>query len=453
MSKRDCVARKVIGWNINQRSGLGKEIPGLVSEELVAQSADIIVLTEVVKNGNLSSFIAKMQSNGYDSAISLNENTNEVCILWKKDLYQMIVVDDSLITAKENDNPNYLRVELKDQDDIRFNVVGYRIRVGNKESKGEYEFRARQMRIVVNKLSELTGPTMVVTDSNNLRRGAKTEEWNLSVIDSMLAEVGYKRNTPEGSSIFEANPALEEYEFAEDHIITKGISISDIEYDREFVQRDTEIYMWGKDFCKHIEGTSYYKQIRVGYPDHAIVKGYFEVADDLSSRSIVDCIYDVGETVDLKSFLNAWRNPYPAYYIAESICNEIPKDSIKYKDIKKYIDGKLGMKRGCRYDVVVRIIWAAIRYTYPENMGWEELSLEFKKPVERPFVTIDTNDSIESNIESVKAQVEAYFYIHKNVSLDEKEYIRANIDECETVEQIRNLIGFLFSLTVKSDIY
>jgi mRNA deadenylase 3'-5' endonuclease subunit Ccr4 len=269
--------RKVIGWNINQRSGVGKEIPGLVSEELLDQNADIIVLTEVVKNDSLSLFIEKMQSEGYEAAISNNEKTNEVCILWKRELYRLVSVDDSLITAMDNDNPNYLMAVLKDQDDQEFNVVGYRIRVGSKDSKEEYEFRARQMHIVTDKLSELSGPTMVVTDSNNLRRGTKAKEWNLSVLDSMLAEVGYKRNTPTGSSIFAANPDQEDYEFAEDHIITNGVNITDIQYDREFVQRDTDVYKWGKDFTRHVEGKKYYEQTRVGYPDHAIVKGYFEV--------------------------------------------------------------------------------------------------------------------------------------------------------------------------------
>ena len=55
------MSRKVLGWNINQRSGLGKEIPEFVFQELLAQDADIIVLTEVVKNGSLSVFIQKMR--------------------------------------------------------------------------------------------------------------------------------------------------------------------------------------------------------------------------------------------------------------------------------------------------------------------------------------------------------------------------------------------------------
>lgn len=35
--------------------------------------------------------------------------------------------------------------------------------------------------------------------------------------------------------------------------------------------------IWGKDFKKHIEGASNYNQIQVGFPDHAIIKGYFEI--------------------------------------------------------------------------------------------------------------------------------------------------------------------------------
>ena len=270
--------RKVLGWNINQRSGLGKEIPELVLQELLVQDADVIVLTEVVKNDSLSVFLQKMREAGYESAISKNENTNEVCILWKREYYQLLNVDDSLITAKENDNPNYLMVELKDQNNKKFNVVGYRIRVGSKESIDEYKCRARQMKIVTEKLELLNGPTMVLTDSNNLRRGATSKEWNLSVLDSMLSEVEFNRNTPAGSSIFADTAVSPEYEFAEDHIITKGVDVTDVLYDRDFVKRDPSVYKWGRDFSERIEGTNKYRQIRVGFPDHAIIKGYFKIA-------------------------------------------------------------------------------------------------------------------------------------------------------------------------------
>lgn len=268
--------RKVLGWNINQRSDAEKAIPEFVCQELIAQQADITVLTEVVKNDSFFSFVQKMRKAGYELATSKNENTNEVCILWREDLYQLLYVDDSLITAKGNNNPNYLMIELKDPEGRNLNVVGYRIRVGSKESTNEYEGRARQMKIVTEKLAILSGPTMVVTDSNNLRRGATRKEWNLCVLDSMLSEVGFKRITPDGSSIYAETAESTNYEFAEDHIITKGIEVSNAVYDRNFTKRETNVYVWGRDFTKQIEGT--YKQIPVGFPDHAIVKGYFEIA-------------------------------------------------------------------------------------------------------------------------------------------------------------------------------
>ena len=46
-------------------------------------------------------------------------------------------------------------VELKDQNDKKFNVVSYRICVGSEESANEYEGRARQMKIVTEKLEIL----------------------------------------------------------------------------------------------------------------------------------------------------------------------------------------------------------------------------------------------------------------------------------------------------------
>ena len=72
--------RKVLGWNINQRSGLGREIPELVLQELLEQDADVIVLTEVVKNDSLPLFLQKMREAGYESAISKNENIIKLMI-------------------------------------------------------------------------------------------------------------------------------------------------------------------------------------------------------------------------------------------------------------------------------------------------------------------------------------------------------------------------------------
>lgn len=162
-------------------------------------------------------------------------------------------------------------------------------------------------------------------------------------------------------------------------------------------------------------------------------------------QSVVDCIYDVGEKVNLKDFLRTSGNLYPIYYIAESICNEIPEDSFKYKEIKKYIDNKLGMERGCRYNTVIRIIWSAIRYTYPDVI-WDELALKFKKYEIQPVVVLIQTDSIEEIIRDAKIQIEAHFDVHYKIPQGVKDYIRDNIDKCETIEKLENLLGIVFDV-------
>ena len=51
---------KVIGWNINQRSGMGKGIPQFVIDELIDQNADIIVLTELFQHSTIGYFWAEI---------------------------------------------------------------------------------------------------------------------------------------------------------------------------------------------------------------------------------------------------------------------------------------------------------------------------------------------------------------------------------------------------------
>jgi hypothetical protein len=272
-------ARKVIGWNINQRSGLGKAIPQFVIEELIHQDADIIVLTEMYKCENLASFWNRMKAAGYDHAISNNEITNEVAILWKDNTFVLDSEPQTIITAKDNLNPNFLRADLRDSDNEMLSVVGYRIRIGFGKNENEYVNRAKQMKIVMEQLEGITNPMVMVTDSNNLRRGAREKKWNLGVLDSIVAEKGFYRNTPAGSSIYTENSSKgEEYEFAEDHIIGKGVKVSGLQYDRDFVLREKSVYVWGRNFCNYGDPSEKYKAIAPGYPDHAIVKGYYEIA-------------------------------------------------------------------------------------------------------------------------------------------------------------------------------
>lgn len=259
---------KIIGWNINQRSGMGENIPQFVIDELKAQGADIIVLTELFKGETIEYFWKEMAKAGYGYSITQNNGTNEVGILWKEDIFSIGAVDDTVITKKDNNNPNLLLVDLVDNVGQIITVVGFRIRMT------EYDERVEELEIVLEKANIKHNPIVMVCDCNNLRRETAVENWNLCVIDKLLLEKGFNRNTPKGQSIYSnISYGGYAYEFAEDHIITRGLSVDLGEYDRSFVYRDPIMYPWGKNFQIYDKKTGREMSIKPGFPDHAIVKG------------------------------------------------------------------------------------------------------------------------------------------------------------------------------------
>lgn len=266
---------KVIGWNINQRSGMGKGIPQFVIDELIDQNADIIVLTELFQHSTIGYFWAEMERAGYQHAVTQNDGTNEVGILWKKDVYTFLAVDDSVVTTMKNNHPNFLPVDLEDQNGQLLTVAGFRIRMV------DYSQRAEELEFVVNKAKEKKHPVLMIADCNNLRRETTEASWNLQVVDHILSQGGFERHTPCGQSIFEEHADRGyAYEFAEDHLITRDIVVELGDYDREFVRRDRIAYPWGKDFQTHDKEHRRRVSVEPGFPDHAIVKGYLSTEKD-----------------------------------------------------------------------------------------------------------------------------------------------------------------------------
>ena len=53
-------------WNINQRSGIGEQIPDMVVTELKQLDTDIICLTEYVKTEKHNLFCTRLQNIGYE---------------------------------------------------------------------------------------------------------------------------------------------------------------------------------------------------------------------------------------------------------------------------------------------------------------------------------------------------------------------------------------------------
>lgn len=258
-----------MGWNLNQRSGFGGlGIPEFVSDEIADQDADIVVLTEFYNCINADAFLKQtFTDRGYSYETTKNEGTNEVVVAWKDCCFTKVDVDNTAVTTKDNNVPNFLRVDLMDLNGEVISVIGTRIRIV------DYVKRQEEMRFILAKAQKISNPIIMIGDFNNNRRETTVPDWSLKVIDSMLTESGFVRYTPKGQSIYqEKSRRGYAYEFPEDHIMVRDMQVEIEDYDRDFVYRALEHYPWGKDF----QSGNYKQAIKPGFPDHAIVKGFIE---------------------------------------------------------------------------------------------------------------------------------------------------------------------------------
>lgn len=289
IQKHECVMRKemqfmskqekylVVEWNVNQRSGFSKNnayIPSFVSDEILSHEADIIILTEffnIVINDVTKNFLEDiLLKNNYSYVMTKNNTTNEILIAWQNKKFHKVFVDDSVVSTKTNNLPNYLRVDLMNNLDEIISVIGTRIRVVDSHE------RRKEMDFILQKVKNISYPLLIGGDFNNNRRLTVDSVWSLNIIDKMLLENNIKRYTPEGQSIYQESSRLgEAYEFAEDHFFTRGLEMEVDPYDREFVLRAPDTYLYGRNFQMNEYGSRKKWSVAPCNPDHAILKGWF----------------------------------------------------------------------------------------------------------------------------------------------------------------------------------
>lgn len=264
-------------WNIHQQ-GRHSCIPPWVLDEVIG--SDIIVLTEFcTKCASGDRFIKGMADKKYECFTSGNPKGNDVLIAVRKRRTVSLptITSDCVPCYDPHDLSRYpnipenLRVDINCSGTI-FTVVGIRIRtLDNKSRRAQFKWILRWLKSVEN-------PIIIAGDFNNYRRCAenkfeqdnlsKEERWSMVQIDRMLPP-GFMRITPSGGSIFEAKKSFEN-QFAEDHFIIKGIQgLTLFPYDRSFIKNDEKNYPAGENFQK----------IKVGCPDHAILRGIFTLND------------------------------------------------------------------------------------------------------------------------------------------------------------------------------
>ena len=238
-------------WNINQRSGLGRQIPDVVVTELRQLNADIICLTEYVKTESHNLFCARLQDIGYEvfeDDRSL-EFGNEILVAIKSSL-----ISDSKFTTIDNDdsNPNFLRVTVNIFGK-ELNIVGTRIKTGGKDIIEDFKERKIQLDNLISNLPASHENTIILGDFNNgffkqnddihSYQGKAREFYSYPLLKSIMSKAGLTVYTPSD---------LNSWKYCKlDHILANIPIVN-------------ENYSW--EFLKNPD----YKS-QVGYPDHAIL--------------------------------------------------------------------------------------------------------------------------------------------------------------------------------------
>ncbi|MEK6453326.1 hypothetical protein [Caldifermentibacillus hisashii] len=269
---------KILEWNINQATDrYGRNnIPNFVRDELISKSSDIVILTEFCFCNNAEVFLKEaFESNGYDYNFTNNkeEKQNEILIAWKKELFKF-QNKEAVKTTNLNNKPNCLIVNLIDNNGKNITVVGLRITIKS------YRERKEQMTYVLEKIKDYDN-VIIGGDFNNLRRGASIAEWNLNVIEELCEKYNANLYTPTGQSIYQEQGESFDYEFPEDHFITKGnIQMKEYTYNREFTRKNPDVYLFKGDFQvynNNLKRVTWSIPFGSGIPDHAILQGKFEL--------------------------------------------------------------------------------------------------------------------------------------------------------------------------------
>lgn len=272
---------KIIEWNVNHRAGGGQngkevEYPDWVNVEIHNRKADIAILTEFFSDTQkLQNALGK----DYKIYKSINEIVNNVVIAVNTQKIEVLKCKTIVGTDNNDDIPETLCLHCKMKANGKYFIVcGVRIKTIK-----NYAMRKRQFEIFLNELYNSIAtdvPVIIGGDFNNNKRDTVEKDWSLAVIDSVLNKHKFKRETPEGSSLWEDVNTNAPRCFAEDHFLVKNIEVvpKTLTYDRNFVHQDSQIYKWGKDFQKDL-GKGQYEHIPTPFPDHAIIEA--EIIIDL----------------------------------------------------------------------------------------------------------------------------------------------------------------------------
>lgn len=275
---------RILEWNINQRAQhiTSDSIPPFIASAILEEDPDFFVLTEFYQVKELDKFKKSLGDYQIFTTENSQHTQNDVCI-GVRNSYQDVCIASLMESRKENPFPNFLHVivEIGQQT---LNLMGVRIRIPSHQdiplaSDENQEYRLKQFCHLESYIAYVQEPAVLLGDFNNYRRGHSPQTlamlsgettnqstiFNMHVLQERAAALGYAMTTPEGFSWGKDNENTK-YQFAQDHGLSKGVTIVSASYEDNFTKYAPEIY-----------DENGIRGVATPYPDHKMLIVEFEL--------------------------------------------------------------------------------------------------------------------------------------------------------------------------------
>lgn len=277
---------KILNWNVNQRSGLGEQIPDVVINELKHLDADVVCLTEYK---NHFEFCEQLKSLGYSLFMYpeyIEKFQNEILIAIKT---KFVTLPKLTTFPKEDMFPDFLHLQI-DFEGTPLHIIGARIKIATINNTLPYnrklpllvkdaKERLLQIEYITEYVRKLNGNILLMGDFNNFHyfEHQKIDSWehdkeflqnyySYPLIVEKMRAVNLATYSPTGNydEVYSwVNPKIRadniKRYIRNDHLFSNLAEISDIKYSWEFTKN-----------------TKY--QSKVGVPDHAILTAAVNIA-------------------------------------------------------------------------------------------------------------------------------------------------------------------------------
>ena len=277
---------KILNWNVNQRSGLGEQIPDVVINELKHLDADVVCLTEYK---NHFEFCEQLKSLGYSLFMYpeyIEKFQNEILIAIKT---KFVTLPKLTTFPKEDMFPDFLHLQI-DFEGTPLHIIGARIKIATINNTLPYnrklpllvkdaKERLLQIEYITEYVRKLNGNILLMGDFNNFHyfEHQKIDSWehdkeflqnyySYPLIVEKMRAVNLATYSPTGNydEVYSwVNPKIRadniKRYIRNDHLFSNLAEISDIKYSWEFTKNPKY-------------------QSKVGVPDHAILTATVNIA-------------------------------------------------------------------------------------------------------------------------------------------------------------------------------